>query len=147
MVIPLWGPITILKYLVVLIIITHEGSNSLTPHVDCVRDCLNWGNMLWVGSGLVHGKTAGCWPNFLILCVPSQDLQCAYGNYWLDLMTFCVTFLLFYNLCNYIYIFSFICISWRLITLQYCNGFCHTLTWISHGFTCIPHPDSPSVLS
>ena len=31
-------------------------------------------------------------------------------------------------------------ISWRLITLQYCSGFCHTLTWISHGFTCAPHP-------
>ena len=37
-------------------------------------------------------------------------------------------------------------ISWRLITLQYCSGFCHTLTWISHGFTCVPHPDSPSHL-
>ena len=42
--------------------------------------------------------------------------------------------------------FSFIFISWRLITLQYCSGFCHTLTWISHGFTCIPHPDLPSHL-
>ena len=40
----------------------------------------------------------------------------------------------------------FIFISWRLITLQYCSGFCHTLTWISHGFTCIPHPDPPSHL-
>ena len=39
--------------------------------------------------------------------------------------------------------FSFIFISWRLITLQYCNGFCHTLTWISHGFTRVPHPDPP----
>ena len=39
--------------------------------------------------------------------------------------------------------FSFIFISWRLISLQYCSGFCHTLTWISHGFTCIPHPDPP----
>ena len=37
-------------------------------------------------------------------------------------------------------------ISWRLITLQYCSGFCHTLTWINHGFTCIPHPDPPSHL-
>ena len=26
------------------------------------------------------------------------------------------------------------------------GGFCHTLTWISHGFTCVPHPDSPSHL-
>ena len=40
----------------------------------------------------------------------------------------------------------FFLISWRLITLQYCSGFCHTLTWISHGFTCIPHPDPPSHL-
>ena len=43
-----------------------------------------------------------------------------------------------------IFFSSFIFISWRLITLQYCSGFCHTLTWISHGFTCIPHPDPPS---
>ena len=42
--------------------------------------------------------------------------------------------------------FFFFFISWRLITLQYCSGFCHTLTWISHGFTCIPHPDPPSHL-
>ena len=32
----------------------------------------------------------------------------------------------------------FFFISWRLITLQYYSGFCHTLTRISHGFTCIP---------
>ena len=35
--------------------------------------------------------------------------------------------------------FPFIFISWRLITLQYCSGFCHTLTWISHGFMYIVH--------
>ena len=44
------------------------------------------------------------------------------------------------------FFFSFIFISWRLITLQYCSGSCHTLTWISHGFTCVPHPDPPSHL-
>ena len=42
--------------------------------------------------------------------------------------------------------FLFTFISWRLITLQYCSGFCYTLTWISHGLTCIPHPDPPSHL-
>ena len=42
------------------------------------------------------------------------------------------------------FFFSFIFISWRLITLQHCSGFCHTLKWISHGFTCVPHPDPPS---
>ena len=44
------------------------------------------------------------------------------------------------------FFFSFICISWRLITSQHFSGFCHTLTWISHGVTCIPHPDPPSHL-
>ena len=26
-----------------------------------------------------------------------------------------------------------------LITLQYCSGFSHTLTWISHGCSCVPN--------
>ena len=44
----------------------------------------------------------------------------------------------------FIYLFiSFIFINWRLITSQHCSGFCHTLTWISHGVTCTPHPDPP----
>ena len=47
----------------------------------------------------------------------------------------------------YLFLFFFIFfINWRLITLQHCSGFCHTLTWISHGYTCIPHPDHPSHL-
>ena len=45
-----------------------------------------------------------------------------------------------------LFFFLIFLISWRLITLQYCSGFCHTLKWISHGFTCIPHPDLPSHL-
>ena len=44
------------------------------------------------------------------------------------------------------YFFKFLFISWRLITSQHCSGFCHTLTRISHGVTCIPHPDAPSHL-
>ena len=46
----------------------------------------------------------------------------------------------------FFFFFPFIFISWRLIILQYYSGFCHTLTWISHGVTCIPHPDPPSYL-
>ena len=45
-----------------------------------------------------------------------------------------------------LFFFPFIFIGWRLITLQYCSAFCHTLTWISHGFTCIPCPDPLSHL-
>ena len=32
------------------------------------------------------------------------------------------------NLMDFIYLFPFIFISWRLIAVQYCSGFCHTLT-------------------
>ena len=44
---------------------------------------------------------------------------------------------------GYFFFFSFIFLSRRLITSQHCSGFCHTLTWTSHGVTCVPHPDSP----
>ena len=36
------------------------------------------------------------------------------------------------------FFFSFIFVSWRIISLQYCSGFCHTLTGISHGFHGFP---------
>ena len=42
---------------------------------------------------------------------------------------------------------SFIYFNWRLVTLQYCGGFCRTLTLISHGCTCVTHPKLPSHLS
>ena len=38
--------------------------------------------------------------------------------------------------CVYIYVVNFtnffpsVFVSWMVITLQYCSGFCHTLTWI-----------------
>ena len=54
---------------------------------------------------------------------------------------FCFFSVLFIYLILFCFVFSFIFINWRLITWQYCSGFCHTLTWISHGFTCILHPD------
>ena len=44
---------------------------------------------------------------------------------------------------SYLGLFFF---NWRLITLQYCGGFCHTVTWISHVCTCVPHPEPPSHL-
>ena len=42
--------------------------------------------------------------------------------------------------------FKLIYFNCKLITFQYCSGFCHTLTWISHGCTCVPHPETPSHL-
>ena len=51
--------------------------------------------------------------------------------------------LVFFYFSKVIIIFNF---NWRQITLQYCGGFCHTFTWISHGYTCVTHPDPPSHL-
>ena len=48
----------------------------------------------------------------------------------------------------YIYFCLFVCFLINLFfyfTLQYC-WFCHTLTWIHHGCTCVPHPEPPSHL-
>ena len=42
-------------------------------------------------------------------------------------------------------LFLFIYFNLRLTTLQYCSGFYHT-TWIGHGRTSVPHPESPSHL-
>ena len=33
---------------------------------------------------------------------------------------------------------KFIYFNWKIITLQYCIGFCHTVTWINHRYICIP---------
>ena len=41
--------------------------------------------------------------------------------------------------------FKIIYFNWRLITLQHCVGFCHTLTWINHGCTCFS-PVPPTFL-
>ena len=41
--------------------------------------------------------------------------------------------------------YKFIHFNWRLITLQL-YWFCHTSTWICHKYTCVPHPEAPSLL-
>ena len=39
---------------------------------------------------------------------------------------------------------AMILVFWMLsFTLQYCSGFCHTLTRISHGCTFVPHSETP----
>ena len=45
------------------------------------------------------------------------------------------------------FFFFLIYFNWRLITLQYCGGFCHTFAWISHGCAFVHHLETPSHLS
>ena len=74
-----------------------------------------------------------------VLANPPGSNSKKFSFHCLCIFLFSPIFLSFFNFLNFF-------ISWRLITLQYCSGFCHTLTWISHGFPCIPHPDTPSHL-
>ena len=48
-----------------------------------------------------------------------------------------ILFYLFY------YLFIYFYFNRRLITSQYCGGFCRTFIWISRGCTCVPHPEPP----
>ena len=45
----------------------------------------------------------------------------------------------------FLFFLFFYFFSWRLITLQYCSGFCHTFTRIGHGFTLFPIPIPPPI--
>ena len=47
--------------------------------------------------------------------------------------------------CAHTFLFFFPIIYW-LFFFFICSGFCHTLKWNSHGFTCVPHPNPPSHL-
>ena len=49
-------------------------------------------------------------------------------NYSIPLFFVFVFWVFGINSSLFFYFFPFIFISWRLITLQYCSGFCHTLT-------------------
>ena len=53
----------------------------------------------------------------------------------LHLNMFSRWFFFFFYL-SFIYLFYFTILYW----------FCHALTWIHHGCTCVPHPESPSHL-
>ena len=67
---------------------------------------------------------------------------------WKDRISRCVCecifffFLIIFHV--FIFFFLYFYFNCRLITLQYCGGFGHTFTWISHGCTCVPHPEPPS---
>ena len=54
-----------------------------------------------------------------------------------------IRFLCFLKIISFFIIIKLIYFNWSLITIQYCSGFWHTLTWISHGFTCVSHPEPP----
>ena len=110
-----------------------------------------------------------CW--FLLVLIPSSfSFQLLYSSlfcsflYLLTLLSTCNSYSVHPIFLSYWIIFMIITLNsigqigylylvlvgflkklfnWRLITLQYCSGFCHTLTWISRGCTCVPILNSP----
>ena len=91
-------------------------------------------------NSLTGNSVFTLWGNVYLVFWANQELF--YWRPWFDICFYFV----FLRFIFYFFYFSFIFISWRLITSQHCSGFCYTLTWISHGFTWIPHPDLPSHL-
>ena len=53
---------------------------------------------------------------------------------------FSLGFLLVFVLFCFVYCFNYF--NWKIITILW--QFCHTLTWISHGYTCVPPSWNPS---
>ena len=49
-----------------------------------------------------------------------------------------IIFFLIFSFTWILFHFLKIYFHWRVITLQYRGGFCHTSTWSSHGCTCVP---------
>ena len=78
--------------------------------------------------------------------VMALDVMILFAECWALSQLFTLLFHFHQEAFYFFFLIFFIFISWRLITLQHCSGFCHTLKWISHGFTCIPHPGPPSHL-
>ena len=64
-------------------------------------------------------------------------------SYFLEVTSMLFHFV-FFTIMTIVFSVFFIYFNWRLMTLQHHSGFCHTLTWISHGDTCVPHPEPPS---
>ena len=93
-----------------------------------------------LNSGLPHCRQMLYWLSYTRIFAIMMLVMVIYCKYC-PLVVACSIpqFFLFF----FLIFFSFIFISWRLITSQHCSGFGHTLTWVSHEVTCIPHPDPP----
>ena len=61
-----------------------------------------------------------------------------FNNFYVRICHQCIFFFNYFLKCIYF--------KWMLIILQYCSGFCHTLTWINNGCTCVSHHEPPSHL-
>ena len=67
-----------------------------------------------------------------------QDVVCSMHS---ELFFFLIFQIWLYFLFPFLKLIYF---NWRIITLQYCDGLCHTSTWIGHRHIRVPSPLNPS---
>ena len=121
---------------------------TLESPLDCkeIQPVNPKGNQSWIFIGRTdaEAETTMLWPpdekNWVIMVLWKELYSICHLGY----LIFCRPFGLFNHLIFFLYIFKNF--NWGLITLQYCGGFYHIFTWISHGCTCVPHPEPPSHL-
>ena len=92
-------------------------------------------------SSIVYAVLTYCLHILFFFSIWSYFLKILFHKYF-PVIGICFLALLlssfFFLVLHFIFIFNlFIYFNWRQITLQYCSCFCHTLTWISHGCTCV----------
>ena len=106
---------------------------------------------LW-SAVFIWWRSAAC-NNCLGMCVVSLSVfsrDCEFGGFavWLVYSLNCPQFpspaaILFSYVFTFLKInsyFNLFIFNWSIITLLYCDGFCHTSTWISLRYTYVPSP-------
>ena len=103
------------------------GGSKITADGDCsheIKRCLLLGRQVMTNLDSVLKSKDITLPTNVRLVKTMVFLVVMYGcESWTVKKSECRRIDAFFKI-----FFSFIFISWRLITLQYCSGFCHTLT-------------------
>ena len=104
-----------------------------------------------LGSVLVGINCLAFWKELIIEDSFPVPLYIQHHLLWMKTKvgvgSFCLPHDLFHSILLYSTHFSLpviICFFFKFFFI--CGGFCHTLKWNSHGFTCVPHPDPLSHL-
>ena len=90
--------------------------NNLITSANLIPHCYIW-------TSLRKGHYSAKSNIFLQLCINPLTTNTVYES-----TSFLTSSLILGLIMLLLFFLSFIFISWRLITLQYCSGFCHTLT-------------------
>ena len=118
----------------------NSGSHSNFIHCSLKLETILFAVKMWVKNKLCYTHAIQYYPTISMLSMYTVtrinllNFMLSENTWTSKSMCFSILFLKY----------KFIYFNCRLITLQYCSGFCHRLTWICHSCTCVPHPQPPS---